>query len=379
MYVDLLLDLFRELSEFNKLVVFLILLVIVVGLLVSNIVTIWGRQKRVSEINELKKARDAALREKKELEDRFIALDKVDDHVWKRPVQGTPPAFVSRSKRKTRFVSICNLKGGVGKSTVAGNLGLALALRQHAVLMIDLDFQRTLSGYVCDIESLVKAHSKDQTSKHLLNPSADVKIVHQYALTIPAVPLARIIPADEGLELVEYTQQARFYVNPAYEVRFLLRRLLHDEAITEQFAYVLFDCPPRMTTACINALTCSDAVLLPTSLDQVDTDAVFRTLSWLRELKDFHDIETVGVVLSKCQMRKGRLTRQGLQQLKDLEERLKRHSPDPIVVFDAKIPDSPVIGRAATLRRPSVLDDETKHWFLDLAEEVERRIRHEAG
>ncbi len=379
MHVDLVLDFYKELSEFNKLVVFLILLGCVVGLLVSNIVTFWGRQKRISEINELKKARDAALREKKELEDRFIALDKVDDHVWKRAVQGSPPAFVSRSKRKTRFISICNLKGGVGKSTLAGNLGLALALRQHAVLMIDLDFQRTLSGYVCDIELLVNARSKDQTSKHLLNPTADVKIVHQYALTIPAVPRARIIPADEGLELVEYTQQARFYVNPAYEVRFLLRRLLHDEAITEQFEYVLFDCPPRMTTACINALTCSDAVFLPTSLDQVDIDAVYRTLKWLEELKDFHDIEMVGVILSKCQMRKGRLTRQELQQLKNLEERLKQQSPDNTVVFDSQIPDSPVIGRSAALRRPSVLDDETRHWFLDLAEEVERRIRHETG
>jgi chromosome partitioning protein len=379
MHVDLLLDFFKELSEFSKVIVFLVLMGIVVGLIVSNIVTFLGRQKRASEISELKKSRDDALRELEELQHRFVALDKVDDHVWKRPVQVTPPVFVSRSKRKTRFISICNLKGGVGKSTVAGNLGLALAMRQQSVLMIDLDFQRTLSSYVCDVESLVKARAKDQTSKHLLNPAADVKIVHQYALSIPSVPQARIIPADEGLELTEYAQQARFFVKPEYEVRFLLRRLLHDEAVTEQFQYVLFDCPPRMTTACINALTCSDAVLVPTSLDQVDIDAVYRTLTWLKELKDIHDIEIIGIILSKCQMRKGKLTKQELGQLKSFEESLKRHSPDNIVVFDAKIPDSPFISRSAGLRRPSVLDDETRHWFLDLAEEVERRIRHETG
>jgi cellulose biosynthesis protein BcsQ len=120
-------------------------------------------------------------------------------------------------------------------------------------------------------------------------------------------------------------------------------------------------------------------VLVPTSLDQVDIDAVYRTLTWLKELKDIHDIEIIGIILSKCQMRKGKLTKQELGQLKSFEESLKRHSPDNIVVFDAKIPDSPFISRSAGLRRPSVLDDETRHWFLDLAEEVERRIRHETG
>jgi cellulose biosynthesis protein BcsQ len=54
--------------------------------------------------------------------------------------------------------------------------------------------------------------------------------------------------------------------------------------IFQQFDYVLFDCPPRMSTACINALTCSDHVLVPSTLSQLDIDAVPRTLKWLHEL-----------------------------------------------------------------------------------------------
>ena len=40
---------------------------------------------------------------------------------------------------------IGNLKGGTGKSTVAFNLGLWLAVRERTVTMIDLDPQATLS------------------------------------------------------------------------------------------------------------------------------------------------------------------------------------------------------------------------------------------
>lgn len=377
--MDVLLDLFKELPDLGKVIVFLIMFALVLLSTLGGIIGWWNRGKLVAEIGDLKKGRDAALREKEELESRFKALDKVDDHVWKRDVKITPPPFVSRSKRKTRFIAVCNLKGGVGKSTLVGNLGLGLALQERSVLMIDLDFQGTLSSYVCDPEALAVARTREHVSRHLLDSNAEVKLVHQYATAFPSIPLAQIIPADEGLELTEYAQQARFFVNPYHEVRFLLRRLLHDEAVTDKYDYVLFDCPPRMTTACINALTCSDAVLLPTSLDKVDTDSVYRTLTWFRELKDLLDLEFLGIVLSKCQLRNQKLTKADASALNDFRDGLKRHWLGRIEVLETVIPDSPYIGRSGSQRRPSVLDEKTRHWFLDLAEEVERRIRHEVG
>jgi chromosome partitioning protein len=41
----------------------------------------------------------------------------------------------------TRIVSVANQKGGVAKTTTSVNLGTALALRGHRVLVVDLDPQ----------------------------------------------------------------------------------------------------------------------------------------------------------------------------------------------------------------------------------------------
>src|SRR5207245_9308812 len=54
--------------------------------------------------------------------------------------------FVPREQRRTRFIALANLKGGVGKTTLTLNLGVSLAERGKKILLVDLDFQGTLSN-----------------------------------------------------------------------------------------------------------------------------------------------------------------------------------------------------------------------------------------
>ena len=46
----------------------------------------------------------------------------------------------------SKVISICNQKGGVGKTTTAASLGVALAMKGERVLLIDLDPQSDLSA-----------------------------------------------------------------------------------------------------------------------------------------------------------------------------------------------------------------------------------------
>ena len=76
------------------------------------------------------------------------AINQTDGKVWLKPVSGTNPPFMPLSARKTVIISLANLKGGVGKTTLTANLGAGFASEGLRVLLIDLrNHQSTLSTH----------------------------------------------------------------------------------------------------------------------------------------------------------------------------------------------------------------------------------------
>src|SRR6266567_2041621 len=66
--------------------------------------------------------------------------------IWlTRPIH--QPDEYKNNVRRSKILAIANLKGGVGKTTLAANIGAYLAKDwQKRVLLIDLDFQGSLSS-----------------------------------------------------------------------------------------------------------------------------------------------------------------------------------------------------------------------------------------
>jgi chromosome partitioning protein len=58
------------------------------------------------------------------------------------------------------------------------------------------------------------------------------------------------------------------------DVRYTLYRLLRSPEVQARFALILIDCPPRLTTACVQALCASTHILIPTVLDPTSAKAV---------------------------------------------------------------------------------------------------------
>ncbi len=274
---------------------------------------------RVSETNTLileankklslvRKQRDAAKLSAEQYSNQLQSIFKSDGRVWETPCVN-PPAFVPRGPegRRAAIIAVVNLKGGVGKTTVSARLGATLA-QTSQVLAIDLDYQHSLSD-LC----LTAAQWKltKQSGRFIENvfaserPSADrllecIQLCDKSAL--------QIVPSDERLAEIEQQVMAKWMVAPdGPDARFLLRSSLHDPQVSSKFDWIILDCPPRLTTACVNAIAAADYVIIPVLLEPTSASAVPRILKWLRTWKSGRfmicpNLEVLGVMPNKTRL-----------------------------------------------------------------------------
>ena len=88
-----------------------------------------------------------------------------------------------------------------------------------------------------------------------------------------------VVAADEELGNIEIALAHRWQAKiTADDIRYRLRAILHLPEIADRFDFILLDCPPRLTTGCINALAASDYALIPVLPNAVSTAAVPRLL-----------------------------------------------------------------------------------------------------
>jgi cellulose biosynthesis protein BcsQ len=270
------------------------------------------------------------------LQRRLSDLESFDGKLWEQDTAAAPPAFVTATDRKTRFISFVNLKGGVGKTTLAANVGVSLARRNHRVLLVDLDFQSSLTR-LCTAtnEQLLDLIKKKKTAARLLDGTNGTVPIEDLSQRVSHPNLVAqtcdFIPADESLAEAELRAQARWLVTKTPDARFLFRRVFHCPQVLSNYDFVLFDCPPRLTTACINALGCSDFLLVPVLLEQGSVEALPRTLNWLTRLPHVSRARLLGVVANRVELYRGKPVSSQQTIYDYLPETLKRggfHSKD---------------------------------------------------
>lgn len=264
----------------------------------------------------------------RDAEDRLDRVLKASSSVWTRPTGLKPakiPQFTPIVNRptapgggKTRIVSFINLKGGVGKTTLTANLVAAFASgnfrdldgranRPARVLVVDLDFQGTLSQRCAEPLVLQGAYQKGLTATKLLDTRAEAKVAFD-ELTVPflGLPNARLIPADETLDDKD-VRRLNELASRRLETRFYHRFWFHKPDVFEKYDFVFFDCPPRLTASSVCALLASDRVFMPTAPELFDVNAVSRTVNWFgktrQNLNSF--LEFGGAILNRTNNEKG--------------------------------------------------------------------------
>jgi chromosome partitioning protein len=149
--------------------------------------------------------------------------------------------------RARRCISVVNQKGGVGKTTTVFNLAACLAYRGRRVLAVDLDAQANL------------------TTSFGIDPD-EIPLSSEDLLTNDSVTLEQVVrrTSVDGLDLVPADIRLA-----GADVK--LREMIMREKILagkledalDLYDFVLYDCPPNLSTITINALVASTDALIP--------------------------------------------------------------------------------------------------------------------
>ncbi|HET7067613.1 MAG TPA: AAA family ATPase [Nocardioides sp.] len=161
------------------------------------------------------------------------------------PVFPDPPPLTSHGH--ARVISMCNQKGGVGKTTTTINLGASLAELGRRVLLVDFDPQGSLS-----VGLGLNPHDMELTVYNLLM---------QREVTLDDV----VVPSGvEGMDLLPSNiDLSAAEVQLVHEVarEQTLQRVLGPAV--EKYDVILIDCQPSLGLLTVNALTASHGVIVP--------------------------------------------------------------------------------------------------------------------
>lgn len=260
------------------------------------------------QCEELERSSAQALEEKHELEQQLDELrkhiDKLLEQVgeaWFQPARRRVPAFLPLATRRCPIIAVVNLKGGVGKTTMTAYVGTALASSGKRVLVVDLDYQASLTQLCLRPEHLPwsteAGGGADRDSwiwvgRFLEDPEGNKTVGLERAIRADTLPHEQmwIWPAAEHLGDVENKLMLHFLIgrNNEGEIdqRYRLREILHQPELGQWFDIVLLDCPPRLTTACVNAIFAADYAWVPVKPDTTSTDAVPRLLRWIQKFRE---------------------------------------------------------------------------------------------
>ena len=192
------------------------------------------------------------------------AHDLIDKNTWRDELMLTlerAADLLAGQKRAGKILAVFSPKGGVGKTTLSVNLGIALAQKTHdPVVIVDLDLA------FGDVAAMVGV-TPTATLHNLITPPIDMPAVAQ--VLVEVVPNVYALPAPINPEEAED-------IRPEMVVALF-------EVLKAEYSYIIADLAPGYNEITITTLDSSDKILTVCTPDVVTLRTVGQSLQLFRD------------------------------------------------------------------------------------------------
>ncbi len=247
-----------------------------------------------------------------------------------------------------KIISVTNQKGGVGKTTTTVNLAASLGALEKKVLLVDADPQANATSSLGlnndDFEINIY-----QVFEHI----GDIK----KSIIKTNSPNLFIIPSHIDLVAVEI----ELVDKPNREM--MLKNALNK--VSDEFDYILIDCPPSLGLITLNALSASNSIIIPIQCEYFALEGLGKLLNTIKSIQKIHNnsLEIEGMLLTMYDSR--------LRLSKQVVEEVKKHFYN--MVFNTIISRNVRLGEAPSFGETIINYDASSKGannYLKFAEEL---------
>jgi len=295
---------------------------------------------------------------------------------------GKKASIDGAAKRKAVTVAVVNMKGGVGKSTIATNLGWYCAYKKsYLVLLVDLDPQFNLSQYILGNRKYEEHVTKGKKTVLDIFEQATPEVIsgstHRKLDPKQVIVNAHSWTDGSRIDIIPSRLEMAWTLKNPHDKEHLLESFLHK--IAHLYDLILVDCPPTESMLTEAAYMTSDYVLVPVKpefLSTIGLPLLVRSLGDFHQRHDDKSVQMLGIIFNSASAYKAEHERS-----KNFVSKIAKENG--WYVFQHEISYSDSYPTGARTGKPIFLTDYARWWkvaeFGKVAEEFIQRVglKHE--